>query len=262
MIHPSSIIHDGAEIGSGVEIGPFCEIGADVTLEDGVRLHSHVRIGGRTQLGAECEVHSGAVLGGTPQILGLEPSPDARLEIGPRCTLREHVTAHVGSPDHGGVTRIGADCFLMIGVHVGHDCRVGDKCVIANNVPLAGHVHLGEQVWMGGQAAVHQFTEIGDHAFIAGGAILVGDVAPFTMAVGNHARLNGLNVNGLKRRGFSREDMKALRAAYRKVFFGDAAFADRVEAAAAEFADVPLAMRLIDFVRADRKRPLCLPDRA
>ena len=261
MIHPSSIIHDGAEIGTGVEIGPFCEIGSDVTLEDGVRVHSHVRIGGRTRLGEACEAHSGVVLGEPPQILGLAPSPEARLEIGPRCTLREYVTAHVGSPDHGGVTRIGADCFLMVGVHVGHDCRIGEKCVIANNVAIAGHVHLGEQVWIGGQAAIHQFTEIADHAFIAGGAILVGDVPPFTMAAGNHARLSGLNVNGLKRRGFSREDMKTLRAAYRMVFAGEGTFDERAEAVATQFADSALAMQLVDFVRADRKRPLCLPDR-
>lgn len=260
FIHSTARVEDGASLGDGVEIGPFCHIGPQVELGAGTRLHGSVTISGRTRLGEACEVFPGAILGGPPQILGQAPTSDCRLEIGARTILREHVTAHVGSPDHSGVTRIGPDCYLMIGVHVGHDCAVGENCVIANNVPLAGHVRLGDNVWIGGQAAIHQFTEIGAHAFVAGGAILVGDVIPFGMAVGNHAHLAGLNITGLKRRGFSRQDIRTLRGAYRALFEGEAAFHSRLAAAAETYAAEPLAMRMVDFARASRKRPLCLPE--
>lgn len=262
MIHPSAVIHEGAQLGKGVAIGPFCELGPDVVLEDHVKLHGRVSVLGRTRLGTGTEVFTGAVLGGSAQIVGAAPGSACRLEIGPRCVLRENVTLHAGSPAHGGVTRIGAECYFMAGAHAGHDCDIGETCVIANNVALAGHVRLGQQVWIGGQVAVHQYTEIGEHAFIAGGAILVGDVVPFGMAVGNHARLSGLNVTGLKRRGFSRENLRLLRAVYRMLFEGEGTLQTRIGQAMDTFADRPLALRMVDFVRAERRRPLCLPDRS
>lgn len=260
VIHPTAIVEDGAEIGEGVEIGPYAFVGCHVTLGAGVRLFHHASVVGRTRLGAGCEVHPFAHIGGDPQILGLKPGP-ARTEIGENCIFREHSTIHGGSPSGRGSTQIGSGCFFMTGTHVGHDGRVGNKCVFANNAILAGHVTLGDQVWLGGHSAVHQFVRIGDHAFLGGGGILVDDLVPFGSAVGNHAELAGVNVNGLKRRGFSRSDMAEIRKVYTELFEGEGTFSERLRELQAHHADRALARQILDFAAAEAKRPLCRPRR-
>lgn len=263
-IHPSAVIHDGAELGEGVEIGPFCEVGPHVRLGANVKLHGRVSIIGRTVLDEGCEVFPGAVIGGRAQSIGSKDHPDTGVHIGPRTVLREIVTIHAGLPGHRGVTRVGADCYFMHTSHIGHDGLVGDKCVIANGVQIGGHCTIGNNVWFGGVVAVHQFTHIGDHAFVSGGAILVGDLVPFSVAIGNRARLSGLNVKGLKRRGFDRADLRLLREAYQLLFEqADLPFADRLALARERYVDAPLARQMVDFVdNPARSRPLCLPDAA
>lgn len=258
-IHPSAIVESGAELGEGVRVGPFCHIGAHALIGDRTQLHAHAVITGHTTLGRDCMVHSHAVLGETPQVLGFQDVPESRLEIGNECTLREHTTVHAGVPKLGGVTRVGNKCFLMVGSHVAHDCQLGNEIVIANGVAIGGHAAIADNVWFGGLAAVHQFTRIGRNAFIGGGAILVDDVIPFGSVIGNHAKLSGLNMVGLKRRGYDKAQLHEIRSAYKAVFTGDGLFKDRLAAAALAFKDKPLAMEIIDFALAAGGRPICKP---
>ena len=257
-IHPSALVHEGAILGEAVEIGPFCIVGPDVVLGDRVRLLSNVVIEGMTEIGPETVVHSFAVLGGAPQHLGHKGEP-TRLIIGARNVIREHVTMHTGTVMDRGITQVGSDSLYMIGAHVAHDCTVGDRVVFANNATLAGHVTIGDGVFMGGLSAVHQHTRIGRFAFIGGLAPVTKDVIPFGSVWGNHAKLEGLNLVGLKRRGFPRETINDLRAAYRLLFAEEGTFQERVEDVARVFASSPEVREIIDFIRADASRPLCLP---
>lgn len=163
-------------------------------------------------------------------------------------------------PKFGGLTKVGNNCYIMIGAHIAHDNRIGNNVVMANNVSLAGHIEVGDNVWFGGLSAVHQFSRIGRNAFIGGGAIVVDDVIPFGSVVGNHAKLAGLNTVGLKRRGFSKTDLHQIRSAYKAVFEGDGLFKERLEQAASDFSGQPLAMELIDFIRKGGDRPICKPE--
>ena len=258
--HTSAIIAPGASVPGSAEIGPFCVIGPDVVLGEGVKLHNGVTLQGRTHVSEGCEIFPGAVIGMQPQILGFEDAPDCRIEIGPRTTIREHVTIHPGSPDGGGLTSVGADCLLMIGVHIAHDCHVADRCVFANNVTLGGHVKVGEQVWMGGLAAVHQNCCIGQHAFVGGGAILVDNVIPYGSVFGNHAHLAGINIVGLKRRGFSRQTIHDLRAAYRMLFADEGTFAERIEDTRAAYGNCGEVDDILSFIETSTGRALCMPD--
>lgn len=258
-IHPTAIVEDGASVGADVTIGPFCHVGPNVSIGAGSVLMSHSVVMGHTTIGKSCTLHPHAVLGGPPQVIGFESTPDSRLLVGDNCVFREHATAHAGATKSGGTTVIGNDCYLMAGAHIAHDARIGNHVVLANNASLAGHVEVGDHVWFGGLAAVHQYTRIGRNAFIGGGAILVEDVIPFGSVVGNHAKLAGLNTVGLKRRGFTKADLMEIRSAYKAVFLGDGLFKDRIAAAAEAFAQRPLAMELIDFVRKGGDRPICKP---
>ena len=206
-VHPSSVIENGAVLHDGVTIGPFCHIGASAEIGEGSLLMSYASVIGNTRVGRNCTLHPHAVLGGLPQVIGLAAHPDSRLEIDDGCVFREYATAHSGIPKFGGLTKVGTNCYIMIGAHIAHDCRIGNNVVMANNVSLAGHIEVGDNVWFGGLSAVHQFSRIGRNAFIGGGAIVVEDVIPFGSVVGNHAKLAGLNMVGLKRRGFSKADL-------------------------------------------------------
>lgn len=259
-IHPTAIIEPGAEIGDAV-IGPFCRIGAGAAIGDGVTLQSHVIIESGVTLGANATVHPFAVLGGPPQHLGYKGEPTL-LEIGDGCVIREHVTMNRGTVAGGGVTKVGRGGYFMTGAHVAHDCHVGDNVVFANNATLGGHVAVGDFTFLGGLSAIHQHCRIGDYAFVGGCAAVTTDIIPFGSAIGNHARLGGLNVVGLKRRGFSREAIHALRAAYRGLFFGEGVFRDRLEAVRAAYPDQPDVARLIGFIDAAGDRALMTPARA
>jgi UDP-N-acetylglucosamine acyltransferase len=260
QIHPTAIVSPGAQLGQDVEIGAFCTVGPKVQLGDGVRLVSHVVIEGATQIGSGTTVHPFAVLGGAPQHLA-HKGEDTRLVVGERNIIREHVTMHTGTVGGGGVTTVGSDSLYMVGAHVAHDCVVGDRVTFANNATLGGHVQVGDFVFMGGLCAVHQFTRIGRYSFVGGGGVVTKDIIPYGSVWGNHAHLEGLNLVGLKRRGFSREAINALRAAYRLLFADEGTFQERLDDVAEAHADTPEVMEIVDFIRSEANRPLCLPER-
>jgi len=259
-IHPTAIVDPGACLGEGVTIGSYSLVGGDVRLGPCVRISSHVVIEGHTEIGGDCVVHPFASLGGPPQHAGHRGEP-TRLVIGPRNVIREHVTMHCGTVMGRGVTTVGSDGLFMVGVHIAHDCVVGDHVTMVNNATLGGHVVVEDHVIMGGLSAAHQFIRIGRHAFVGGMAGVNHDVIPFGNVWGNHAHLEGLNLVGLKRRGFSRESINTLRAAYRLLFAEEGTFQERLEDTAATFSMSPEVMEIIDFIRADSNRPLTTPKR-
>lgn len=255
-IAATAIVSPGAEIGPGCRIGPFCIVGPGAVLEAGVELASHVVLDGDVRLGEGVKVAPFATIGLPPQDLKYKGQP-TRVEIGPRTQIREHVTIHRGSVGGAGITRVGADCLLMVGSHVAHDCTLADRVILANSAMLAGHVVVGDTVFIGGGAAVHQFVRIGRQSVIGGVTGVERDVIPYGSVMGNRARLIGLNLIGLKRRGFGRPQIHALRAAFRALFRGTGLFDDRVAATEAAFPNDPLVAEVIAFIRADSKRGLC-----
>jgi UDP-N-acetylglucosamine acyltransferase len=261
LIHASSVIAPGAVIGPGCVIGPFCTIGPEAVLEEGVELLSHVVIEGQTRIGTGAKLSAYASVGLAPQDLKYKGEPTG-VELGARTQLREHVTVHRGSVGGDGTTRVGADCLLMACSHIGHDCQLGERVILANNVMLGGHVRVGEQSFLGGGAAIHQMVRIGRQAMVGGLAGVTNDVPPFGNVFGLPARLVGLNVIGLRRRGFSRENLHALRSAFRLLFRDPGTFAARLDAAAERFAGDALVEEVIAFLRSgDRKRELIRPGR-
>lgn len=259
-IHPTAIVAKGAELGEGVSIGPYSIIGEHVKIGAGTQVMAHVVIENRTTIGADCLVRNFANLGGPPHHTGYRGEP-TELVLGDRNKLWEHVTMHIGTPDGAGVTRVGDDGMFMATSHVGHDCVVGDNVILAHSATLGGHVHIGDFVMVSGLAAVHQHCRVGRYAFIGGLAAVTKDVIPYGMVWGNHAHLEGLNLVGLKRRNFSRETVAALRSAYRLMFAEEGTFQERIDDTAATFGQNPPVMEIIDFIRADASRPLCLPER-
>ncbi|WP_375203123.1 acyl-ACP--UDP-N-acetylglucosamine O-acyltransferase [Hyphococcus sp.] len=253
-VHPTAIIEKGAEIGDA-EIGPFCHVGDGVKIHDGAILKSHVVIEGPTEIGPRTQVYPYCVLGEPPQHLGCK-GDGARLVIGADNIIREHVTMHRGTVAGGALTSVGDGGFFMVGSHIAHDCQVGDKVILANAAAVGGHVHIGDQAFLGGMCAIHQHCRIGEHSFVGGCAAVTSDIIPYASAVGNHARLVGLNVVGLKRRGFSRAAIHDLRAAYRLLFYGDAVFKERLELVRDKFGSSPEVSRLVDFIDTGKARPL------
>ncbi|MEM9014322.1 MAG: acyl-ACP--UDP-N-acetylglucosamine O-acyltransferase [Pseudomonadota bacterium] len=259
-IHPTAIVENGAQLGDDVDIGPYCIVGANVSIGDGSRLHSHVTIAGRTSIGPGAIIHPFVSLGGPPQHLGYK-GEDTALQIGANVIIREHTTMNIGTADGGGVTRIGDNGMFMTGAHVAHDCVVADNVIFANNATLGGHVRIAENVFIGGMAAIHQHCRIGANAFVGGCAAVSGDVIPFGSAFGNHARLMGLNIIGLKRRGLSRKAIHELRAGYRMLFEGEGAFRERLPAVRDAFGENVDVAAILDFIEEDGARSIMGPAR-
>lgn len=255
-IHATAAVSSSAKIGAGCKIGPGCVIGPDVVLEDGVELIAHVMVDGHTRLGAGVKVFPFATIGVAPQDLKYKNEP-TRCEIGARTQIREHATIHRGSVGGDGVTRVGADCLIMAVAHVAHDCHLADRVILANNVMLGGHVEIADTVFVGGGTAIHQFVRIGRQAVIGGMSGIEADVIPYGSAMGNRARLIGLNLIGLKRRGFSRPEIHALRAAYRLIFREPGVFNDRLEEAERRFAGDKNVGEVLHFIRTTSRRGLC-----
>lgn len=258
-IHLTAILEPGASVGAGCRIGPYCVIGPEVVLGAGVVLHSHVVVAGVTRIGDGTEVYPFASLGTAPQDLKYR-GERTELIIGARNRIREYATLSPGTEGGGGVTRIGDDNLLMMGTHVGHDCQLGSRIVLANNAILGGHAVIGDNAILGGQAAVHQFTRIGQGAMIGGMTGVVADVIPYATVMGERARLAGLNLTGLKRRGVDRAAIHGLRAAFAELFAADARpLQERVAAVAAARGDNPLVREVVDFLAADSSRSFTLP---
>ena len=259
-IHATAIVDPAAHIAEDVEIGPYCIVGPDVELGARVRLRSHVVIDGHTTMGEDCEVYPFASLGAPPQHAGYKGEA-TRLVIGARNLIREHVTMHCGTPMGRGVTTVGSDGLFYVGVHIAHDCIVHDNVIMINSATLGGHVEVADFAILGGLCAVHQYSRIGRYAFVGGMAGVNHDVIPYGSVWGNHAHLEGLNLVGLKRRGFSREQINGLRAAYRLLFAEEGTFQERLDDTAATYAESPEVMEIIDFIRADANRPITMPAR-
>lgn len=260
-IHESAIVDAKASLGENVSIGPYCTVGPDVALGDRTRLVSHVTLTGRTTIGADCTLYPQVSMGHPPQDFKHTGGPDVGIEIGDRCTFREMANVHPGTDVGKPVTRIGDDCFLMVGAHIAHECQVGSNVTLSNYAQVGGNVRIGDYVTLGGVCAIHQHTRIGPYAFIAGMALVTQDVIPYGLVMGNAAHLNGLNVVGLRRRGFSREQIHRLRAAYRQLFAPEGTLAERLADARELYADEPLVMEIIDFMSAeDSGRNLCQPE--
>ena len=257
-IHPTALIDATATLAEGVEVGPWCTVGPNVSLAEGVRLVSHVVVQQDTTVGAGTVIHPFAVIGGDPQHNGYKGEP-VRLEIGENNLIREHCTFNRGTPQGTGVTVVGSNNLFMTGAHIGHDCVVGSHLVMANNATLGGHAQVGDKVFLGGLCAVHQNGRVGQGAIIGGLAAVTRDVIPYGSAWGNHAQLHGLNLVGLKRKGYGKDQIRRLLAAYRELFEADGVFAERLDRVATAYADLPEIMEIVAFIRADAQRPLCLP---
>jgi UDP-N-acetylglucosamine acyltransferase len=259
-IHPSAIIEDGAVIGNNVAIGPYSVIGKHVKLGHNVTLKSHVVIDGHTTIGDFTEIYPFASIGHAPQDkkFGGEPS---ELIIGSHTIIREYTTMNPGTEGGGMVTRVGDHCLFMMSTHVAHDCIVGNHVIMANNATLAGHVHVGDYTVIGGLSAVHQFVRIGEHAMIGGMSAIENDVIPYGLAMGERAYLAGLNLVGLKRRGFDKETINHLRHAYKTIFTAESAvpLKARAEQLAGEYKDDRLVMGMIEFLAQDTSRAICQP---
>ena len=256
-VHPTAIVAEGARIAPDAEIGPWCSVGAGVVIEAGVRLVSHVVVDGDTRIGQGVVLYPFCTVGLPPQDLKYRGEP-TRTVIGPRTQIREHCTIHRGTVTGSGTTRVGADCLLMAVVHVAHDCDLGDGVIVANNVVMGGHVTIGDGAVIGGATALHQFVRIGRAAMVGGASGVEADVVPFGTVLGNRARLTGLNVVGLKRRGVDRAGLHRLRAAFRLLFAAEtegAVFASRL-AEARGMADDALVAELLAFIDVPSKRGL------
>jgi UDP-N-acetylglucosamine acyltransferase len=255
VIHPTALVEPGAVIGAGAKVGPFCTIGADVVLEDNVELVSHVVVSGRTQIGAGAKLFPFCTVGLAPQDLKYR-GEDTETIIGPRTVIREHCSIHRGTVTGTGVTRIGADCLLMAVVHVAHDCEIGDGVIMSNNVVLGGHVSIGNRAVIGGSAAVLQFVRIGAGAMVGGVTGVGADVIPYAFVFGPRARLTGLNIVGLRRRGLDRAQLHRIRDAYKFIFSGPGVFADRVAACPEKFGDDPFIAEILAFIAAPSRHGL------
>ena len=260
-IHATAVVDPSTKLGTNVEIGPFCVIGPDVELGDGVVVHSHAVITGRTTLGPECKVFPFASIGQAPQDVKFHGEPST-LTIGAKTIIREHATVNPGTEGGHMSTKVGSNCLLMIGAHVAHDCEVGNSVTLVNGATLGGHVTIGDGAIIGGLSAVHQFVRIGAYAFIGGMSGITADVIPFGMAIGNRANLCGLNIVGLKRKGFPRDQIHELRQAYRMLFSTEGTLKERLEDVESMFSTNPLTKQVIEFIKTQSDRQFCVPNNA
>ncbi len=257
-IHSTAVVEDGASLGADVEVGPFSYIARDVTIGDGSVLHSHAVVVGHTTVGEGARIYPFASVGSAPQDLKYA-GERSRLVVGKNVTIRENVTINPGTEGGGGITSIGDDVSILAGAHVAHDCQIGDKVVLVNNVMLAGHCVIGEHAILGGGSGLHQFVRIGAHSFVGGMSAVAADVIPYGMVLGNRAKLTGLNIIGLKRRGFSRDEIHALRQAYRLLFANEGTLRERADDVAKSYEGQPLVEEILAFIGEGRDRQLCTP---
>lgn len=257
-IHPSACIDPKATIGKDVTIGPYCIVGPHVVIKDKVRLMSHVCIEGHTTLGPETVVYPFAALGLPPQDLKYQGEPST-LEIGAQNQIREYVTIQPGTKGGGMRTSVGNGCLFMAHAHVAHDCHVGNGVIMANAATLAGHVVVEDMAFIGGLSAIHQFVRIGKGAIIGGMSGVEHDVIPYGNVKGERAFLSGMNIVGLKRRGATKEDVKALYDIYRFLFSNQQTLAERVSALLQRYQGHQMAQDLLTFVASESSRSLLMP---
>lgn len=253
MIHSTAVIEKGAELGDDVDIGPYCVISGRAKVGDGTKLISHVTVEGRTLIGEQCTIHPFASIGGPPQDLTYHEE-ETTCVIGSRTTIREYVTINRGTRASGATT-LGNDNFIMAYSHIAHDCVVGNNVIMANCSTLAGHVHVDDFAILSGLCAIHQFCKVGKFAFISGLTGVPKDVPPFVMAAGNRARLYGLNVVGLERHQFSKEEITKLKRAYRILFRSSLPLETSLKTIEEQL-DGEHIKELVDFIRSS-ERGIC-----
>lgn len=258
QIHPTAIVAPGAVLADDVAVGPYCVVGEHVELKSGVVLRAHVAVDGRTTIGENTRVFPFAAIGYEPQDLKYA-GEDSTLVIGRDNTIREHVTMNPGTAGGGMVTRVGDNCLFMVGAHVAHDCRIDDHVIMANNATLGGHVVVEDHAIIGGLSAVHQFVRVGRHAMVGGMSGVERDVIPYGQVMGDRARLAGLNIIGMQRRGFSRDDIHGLRSAYQCLFSASGTLTDRLAEVAERFGGIGPVDEIVAFIRADSSRAICQP---
>jgi len=257
-IHPTSIIYEGCKIGKNVFVGAYSIIGPNVKIGDNSRIHSHVLIEGNTTIGFNNEIYSFSVIGSNPQHQKYEGEM-TKLIIGNNNIFREHVTIHPGTKVGIQKTIIGNNGLFMVGSHVAHDCLVGDNVVFVNNAVIGGHVEISDYVYLGGQSAVHQYCRIGKHAIIGAGTTIDGDVIPFTSVIGSRGYLSGLNLVGLKRRSFKKDEIKILRNVYRLLFAPEGTFNERFIEVSETYSKNELVNEILIFLKENLNRPLVHP---
>ncbi|MGY6697897.1 MAG: acyl-ACP--UDP-N-acetylglucosamine O-acyltransferase [Roseinatronobacter sp.] len=256
-IHPMAVVAPGAEIGAGCRIGPFAIVEAEVTLGEGVTIRPHALVTGWTEIGAGTTIFSFASVGEVPQDLKYA-GERTRLIVGQNCRIRENATLHLGTEHGGGITRIGDGCLVMAGAHVGHDAQVGNGVILANYAGVAGHVVIEDRVIVGASAGLHQFIRVGEGAMIGALTRVTHDVMPFGMVSGPDGVLHGLNLIGLKRRGMAREDIAALRAAYKRLAEGEGALGDLAQDLLTD-ANSPVVLQVARFFTGEAGRNFLRP---
>jgi UDP-N-acetylglucosamine acyltransferase len=247
-IHPTAVVNPKALIGEDCVIGPFSMIGDEVQLEDGVRLESHCVVDGRTTIGAETHVFPFVSIGLASQDLKYKGEP-SETKIGKRNKIREFVTIHRGTAGGGMITSLGDDCLIMAQAHIAHDCLVGDGVIMANAATLAGHVIVGDRANIGAYSGIHQFCRVGTEAYVGGYSVVVKDALPYALTVGNHARCYGLNITGMKRRGYSRATIDALHHAFHLLLSAKLNTTQALERITEEISDSPETAELIRFIQ-------------
>jgi len=260
QIHPTAIIDSKAQIGVNVVIGPYSVIGKDVKLHDGVELKSHVVVEGHTTVGEKTVIYPFASIGHAPQDLKFH-GEESELIIGKNNTIREHATLNPGTETGAMKTVVGDNCLLMMSTHVAHDCVLGNHVIMANNATLGGHVIVGDHVLIGGLSAVHQFIRIGSFAVIGGMSGVESDVIPYGRVKGERAFLAGLNLIGLERNGFDKDQIKLLQRAFNELFGNEGTLEQRIDMVASDFSSSSAVMQIIDFARSKTRFPLCSPPR-
>ncbi|RYE06167.1 MAG: acyl-ACP--UDP-N-acetylglucosamine O-acyltransferase [Rickettsiaceae bacterium] len=256
MIHPTAIIDELAIISKGVKIGPFSIIGPQVLLEENVEIKSHVVIEGDTIIGKNTVIYPFSSIGQPPQIL--KPvGNNSKVIIGDFNTIREYVTIQAGSESAGGITSIGNRCLFMVGAHVGHDCKIGNNVILANYSSIGGHVEIGDYSIIGGLAGVHQYVRIGAHAMVGGVSAVVRDVIPFGLASNDRANLEGINLTGIKRRGFDREEALDAVKAIKEIFDNEGVLVDRIKTVAQKYKNNSIVAQIIQFLVQDSSRAFC-----
>ena len=252
QVHPTAIVDQSVQLGRGVEVGPYSLIQGRVAIGDETVIGSHVVIKGFTTIGARCRIFQFVVLGEIPQDLKFK-GEKSHLVIGDHNTIREFATMHRGTAGGGGVTRIGRDNLFMAYTHVAHDCQVGNHVIMSNAATLGGHISVEDHAILGGLSAVHQFCRIGRHAFVGGCSAVHRDVPPYTMAVGNRAKLVGLNLVGLKRQGFTDATLQGLKRAYELLFLSDLNQKEAVDRIRQEYPQVPEVQHLLKFLETSER---------
>jgi len=255
-IHPTAIVDEQASLANDVTVGPYCVIGPNVQVGEGTTFGPHCVVDGHTRIGRENTFYRFCSVGGMPQDKKYAGEP-TELEIGDRNMFREYVTLNTGTTQDVGTTRIGSDNWIMAYVHVAHDCQIGNQIILANGVQMGGHVHVGDWAIVGGLAAVHQFGKIGAHAMVGGSSALHKDVPPFVMGSGNPCVPVGMNVEGLKRRGFSPDAINALRQAYKVLYRRGLSLdeaCEQIRQSGGQSEDVTGALQtLLDFLKASER---------